>query len=671
MKQLNEHSSTASETTISGDQFSEITTDGSLDDWSWADKAFETIETSEKSPRPDPMPGWVFPLESWKAQLARRSLEWAIQRDVNAAFEFARSPSWRQDRETEESFFPSLLLLGERCGLFNEVKYMTIAILHEFTRATRFLENAKKQFVFEIHELKIPIFTHKRPSNDEPFYVVMSDGPRLIHGKFDSAYNWAMINQPFGWGWRPRSWNVANSHVPSGSCNSSSDKSKDGSKPQEKLRFNYNDVTAWGGSTDQTWKDLHVPAPVELVSILVETARQHGTPEEAVKMKLVLEAALRYDEWVLENELESDSETSESDSEPEFSSSERKSFEEFLTWAPGPESELSCSACATSNGTYLTTCGHRICGSCICDVARKSHCFVLCPLCDTILFAFADDENLLAASRTANFMNTTEILDRAALNIVCMIAILVARFPAIRSFVDLMLSEIFELNPAGPAGPTLRMVKFWPCSRTPKCFEKCTCIAQDQEKLAKCIFGRHAHKLFPCLDFGGEGLLLIGQYLNSAPFPESLGGIFAFFNKLCKNRDAELDLAFHFAEIAENELDDRPFMNATARIVSSILAIVVLPEISNKLLAIPGLLYAILDLWIVIFGIVFRPFFGDGYVAILLRMTFIWLTLVMCYSRSMFSIVFGGDVITLATFTIAAWPVPFLVECLLFAVSPW
>ncbi len=391
---------------------------------------------------------------------------------------------------------------------------------------------------------------------------------------------------------------------------------------------------------------------VEMASNLMEKERASGTPEEVTNMKLVLEAALRFGAWPLKNE------TAMNGAIPSGS------FEKFLTWIPGPVSKLSCTECDCGDVTFRTRCGHHVCMECIQEIASLTCCLVCCPSCSAILFAFAPGENLLVASRMAKFAGSVKIIDQSGLNALCVIGILVARFPAVRSFVGLVLSKMFELKPAPkPGGLTIRMVEFVPspgCFGAPECSEKCTCNAQAQEKLAEHIFVERQHRLFSCRDFWNEGLLLIGQHLNAAPFPESLGGVFEFFHEMRENSAIEGALLCKFAKTA-NEGIDRPILNGTVKIVTSALGIVVFPGISGKLLAFVSFFRAILSAGIVIFKIILRSLFDASFGTIMVRVTVAWLVMVY-YFRSMFSMVFGANTVMIMTFMAIAWPALFIIK---------
>ncbi len=660
-----------------GSSFAEIVDDSSHD-WSWANQAFEVIETSENSRsrtvKQDARQNYTSVIgKTWPS---KKSFERVTKRKINAALEFAREPGAQSWNPMDASLFAIIMELGERCGMSAEAKFTRSAMLVELVYFMRFLENAKRHFVWEIYESKIPIYvwpTDHLSADDKPFYIASRDGPRIIYGRFDLNYSYAAGGEPFGWSVRPVAQNISARWT--GSCpdcvrtdppnwyearrastrtfqdnqskihfhDSCSDESEDESGPQDGL--------ACGRTSDYSQVRF---ASAKLVSILIETARASGTPEEVAIVESALVKTLKFGAWSLKNELEpapkafagSDELKWPFESRSSFPSD--KSFGEFLTWTPGPKSELPCSKCALNGGAYLTICGHQVCTLCIREiVAKESDCLICCPSCGTVLFSFAPGENLLDASRAVAFMKATKILDRTGLNALCIIGILVARFPTACSSMKFILSKIFKMNSAERVGDlVVRMIEPTPssrCSKAPGCSGRCICVAQAQEKLAKHIFGEQQHELFPHHDFDGEGLLLIGQYLNATPFPESLEGIFKFFKESCKNPVTEAQLLCKFAKTAcEGVINyDRPFVNALVEVASSVLAFVVFPGISNKLLALVGLLRAILDTEIVIFGTVLRLVFGISHVQIKLCVLIIWLALVLYYFCSMFSIIFS------------------------------
>ncbi len=318
-----------------------------------------------------------------------------------------------------------------------------------------------------------------------------------------------------------------------------------------------------------------------------------------------------------------------------------QTFEEFLTWSY-PQGPLSCQTCKNST-SQLTKCGHRACIGCINQSARKHAETVACPLCHATLFSFKRGENLLHVS--ANAGKVTKIVDLFGLNALCTIGILVVCFPtrsAMSIVRNLVVGEMSGKKLAENAG--LKMVKSG-CTGASECSELCEFYFRSQGKLARYIFGEHRFDLFPYHDLHGEGRALIAQHLNNGLFPASLKEIIDFFDA-CIRPNMKLKLVREFATFASMEIDDRnrEFTWITVAVTSHLCMFLAHPRILNKLRMVVCLLIDVLCLAIVVLQAAFCAFFGGaGLIGSVVRMI-VW-SAILVYSPEFlarsYRIIFG------------------------------
>ncbi len=323
-----------------------------------------------------------------------------------------------------------------------------------------------------------------------------------------------------------------------------------------------------------------------------------------------------------------------------------KSFDDFLTWYPGPKSPFSCSTCKNNN-TRITKCDHRACLTCIGESARKSSCAINCPACGTTLFTFKPGENVLRFSAMAATYPIERLTDPFGLNAMCMIAILMARFPNLCSPVvaRLMFAGLF-------GNSAMQMIERPPSPSdiegTPTNFEKFKTLAfyaYERRRLVKCIFNDNRHDLFPYRDFRGEGRMIIATYLNGTSLLGSLEEIICFFATTCEVYDVEQDLLREIWTLAREKHAgrDRPVANRLVKIACIVL---MFDTHSNKFMTTIRALCEILALTVAIFKVVFWRLFG-GSVAISASLVF-WLAL-MLYGPGIFTKSYAAAMLLIVT----------------------
>ncbi len=521
-----------------------------------------------------------------------------------------------------------MLELGEQCDLSEEAISLTSTLAAESWAFVNFRRNLGKQFVREICESKIPIFTWSKDHHGS-FYVSTCNGPRLIQSDADSARIRAI-----------KAYECRRYQNPNKTSTPASFWSLSGTiKYSLKKDLVY---LLWTLSDAMQDQETDRKAAIRTLSVMVKFAsrarklackadleeclafplpadEEPGPKTNLLRRNFMLEARRADREHDVESAGILRSAIREIKVVPELLPEEievirlffietrdtytvtpkDQCFEEFLVWNSRPENEFSCSACNVDTSRFAK-CGHQICTCCVIEIARKNPRMIACPVCTVELFAFKVGENLLSLSTLAESFDLVEIVDPSGLNAICAFGILVTYFPLLGRF--LALAKMFRTN---------SIVRFAPGF---ECVESLRVLVESREKLLEHIFCNCEYLLFPDHDFHGEGQKLIGQFLSSRLFPGSFEGTIDFIGLICSSSAMRQNLTY---ELAHKKITrhGRPFVNCLVKIALNALMIATRPGIADKLEASTHFLREIMGLTIIILEFVSWLLFGIASVA--------------------------------------------------------